>query len=209
MITNIDFEPHITKYMEKKFLIDQNNKCARKPYTHIEGLMNYNCRLWKCKRNKGKFDGGNYNFVKIGGECMALCNSCYNVLLNRVQRSIDKIKKQKKIKVNELYRLNQSNSVKNHTNISNKSKRIRILKNKMLSQYKVIYSIVQIYSRPSYDAHTITTVFYGDILDVYDDRDNWITVVHNGIIGYVKKICSNHTMVQKIETIFTETKEDM
>lgn len=183
----MDLNPQITKYIEKKIILNQDNKCARKPYSRIKGLMNYNCRLWKKERNKGQFIDIDYNFVKINGGLIALCNSCYRVLVNRKKRSDSKINKQEYIPVMHI------NSSYNNLNIP--------------SQYKVVYypndrpGEIDVFEIPLISSKMIGNVFYGDILDVYDDLNNWICINFNGTKGYIAKMYHNHIIVKKLQHI--------
>src|ERR1044071_7656863 len=72
----------ITKEKKSQILKKQNNKCAKKPYSRIDGLQNYKCILWK-NNGSGKFKKNDVVFVKIDGEILALCRSCYSELVNR------------------------------------------------------------------------------------------------------------------------------
>jgi hypothetical protein len=80
---------NISKYMQNKIIKEQENKCARKPYSRIDGLQNYHCLLWKKTRSKGVFIDKNYVFYKNDDNIIvALCNNCSKVLENRIKKSI-------------------------------------------------------------------------------------------------------------------------
>jgi len=86
--------PRIDQKMKDRIIKKQNNKCARKPYYHIDGLMNYNCKLWKKTTNKGKFINNNYVIIKIHNNkkniesnLLALCDTCFHTLKNRYEKS--------------------------------------------------------------------------------------------------------------------------
>ena len=90
MIKQKIIKPTITKIMEKKILKNQDNKCAKKPYSRIDGLMNYQCLLWK--KNKGKFDNNQYVIIKKNNKeknsednLIAICETCHSVLKNRIK----------------------------------------------------------------------------------------------------------------------------
>lgn len=83
--------PKITPYMRKQVLLQQNYKCARKPYSRIKGLEGYHCRLWRKKGSvKGSIEYSPYVIIKIDNNrkstknnLIALCKCCYNVLIKR------------------------------------------------------------------------------------------------------------------------------
>src|SRR5271154_666673 len=82
--------PPISKYLENKVIKNQYNKCAKRPYSRINGLEKYHCRLWKGKNGEGTFIAKDYTIIKVNNHepvaaynLIALCESCFKVLQKR------------------------------------------------------------------------------------------------------------------------------
>lgn len=85
----INLNPNILEKILKK----QNNKCYRKPYTTVEGLEKYSCKLWKNKNLKGSILNDKYKIIKINpagaineNNLMILCEKCYNIRSSRKKK---------------------------------------------------------------------------------------------------------------------------
>ena len=86
----------VPKKMEEKIIKNQQNKCARKPYSSIPWLQNYHCLLWKNKNKniKGTFYKKQYVIIKkdINGDVVtknliALCDRCFDVAKLRITKA--------------------------------------------------------------------------------------------------------------------------
>jgi len=88
--------PGIHKEKRKQVLVNQNNQCAKKPYSRISGLEGYKCPLWQRKTKQGKLDLTNYKIIKLDSDSgneienlVALCMNCYKVLVKRTENNSD------------------------------------------------------------------------------------------------------------------------
>jgi hypothetical protein len=81
-----------------------------------------------------------------------------------------------------------------------------IVHNEYTEKYRIVYypdepGIVNIRETPSLYADKIGLVYYGDVIDVYEEMDGWVRFQHDNKIGYIKVVWNNHIMVEKISNV--------
>lgn len=79
--------------------------------------------------------------------------------------------------------------------------------NNCINQCRIIYypnnlpGYLPIYSNRSYGSTVIGNAYYGDVFDIIDETDIWITIKFGRQIGYISKTWNNNPVLQKISNI--------
>jgi hypothetical protein len=92
----MDYIPKkITKIIKDAVITNQNNKCAKKPYSRINGLEGYSCVSWKRKNDRGTLYKGEIYFIKKNknkkpteDNLLALCEKCYHKFRKKFEDTI-------------------------------------------------------------------------------------------------------------------------